>query len=209
MVDQLCTTAQIKARVNPAGVSDSVDDTLISELIDEVSAWVQNYTGRKFVADAAATYVFDTSAGYVLRIPRGIRSITSMGVATTHQPDSGGTYTTVPAADVLLRPRAQDLPEGWPAFEVWLSRGTLAGTVATFSTVQNGCTITGNFGFAAVPKDIEAVTIDAVVAAYASRKNGASSVLGAEDGALPPWSSFFGRGSPQRGTLDRYRHMPV
>ena len=205
MADQLVTTAQIKARLFPAGVSDAADDTLISELIDQVSGWIENYTGRKFVAETGATYVFDTEAGYTLRIPRGIRTITSMGVALTHQPDSGGSYTTIAAADRILRPKAQELPEGWPYFEVRFSRGTLAGTISRFANAENGCTITGNFGWATVPQDIQAVTIDAVVAAYQNRANGASSTLGADSTALPPWSTFFGRGSPQRGTLDRYR----
>lgn len=209
MADQLCTLAQVKARIMVAGVSDTLDDTLIGELIDQVSAWVQGYTGRRFTAEAAATYVFDTHPGYVLRIPHGVRTITSIGIASTHQPDSGGSYTSVPAADILLRPKAQDMPEGWPATEVWISRGTLSGTVARFSEAMNGCTITGNFGWASTPPEIAAVAIDAVVAAYQSRMNGASSVMGADSMALPPWSSFFGRGSPQRGTLDRYRYWAI
>lgn len=207
MADQLCTKAQVKARLFPNGVTDTNDDTLIDEIIEEVSAWIQGYTGRKFVAETAVTYTFDTQAGYVLRIPRGIRAITSMGVASSHQPDTAGTYTTIPAAERLLRPLTADSPEGWPPTEVRLSRA--ATTVTHFSNAENGATITGNFGFATTPKDIEAVAIDATVAAYASRKNGASSAMGADDSPLPPWAKFFGRGSPQRATLDRYRWVTV
>lgn len=204
MADKLCTKDQVKARLFPAGPADTSDDTLIDELIDQVSDWVGHYTGRKLVPDDAATYVFDTLAGYVLRIPTGIRSITSMGVAVTHQPDAGGTYTTVPAGDRMLRPKAGDLPVGWPPTQVRFSRGTLSGTVSAFGTIENGCTITGNFGFAATPPDVQAVVIDAVVAAYQNRKNGASGVIGADDQAIAPWVRFFSKGSPQRGTLDRY-----
>jgi hypothetical protein len=205
----LCDRGQVKARLMPANTTlDTADDELIDELIDQVTAWIEGYTGRRFTPETAATYTFDTSWGRVLRIPRGIRSVTTLGVATGHQPDTGGTYTTVPAGDVLLRPLPADLPDGWPATEVRLSRAS-TGTVPMFVDAENGATITGNFGFASVPKDIEAVCIDAVVAAYQSRKNGASSVLGADDAALPPWSSFFGRGSPQRGTLDRYRYVSL
>lgn len=209
MADQLVTIAQVKARINVAGVSDTDDDTLLGELVDQVSSWVQGYTGRRFMPEPAATYVFDTSAGTVLRIPHGIRAVTSVGVATVSQPDTGGNYTTVPTGDVILRPKAQDMPEGWPATELWIRYGTLSGTITQFATAQNGATITGTFGWASVPPDIQAVVIDAVVAAYQSRKNGASSVMGADGTALPPWSAFFGRGSPQRGTLDRYRYMAL
>ena len=206
MADQLCTTAQVKVRIFPAGVTDTADDTLISELIDQVSDFIEQYTGRKLVAVSSTTYVFDTMSGFVLRIPIGIRTITSMGVNNlTHQPDSGGSYTTVAATDYLLRPKVQDSPQGWPFMEVWISRGTLAGTISSFGNIQNGCTITGTFGFALTPPDIQSVAIDAVVAAYESRKNGASSVIGADEGALTPWSDFFGPHSPQRGIIDRYR----
>jgi hypothetical protein len=204
---QLVTVAQVKARIGPGiGATDTTDDALISELIAEVSAFIQEYTGRRFTPETA-TYVFDTYGGYVLRVPRGIRAITSMGVNNTqHQPDTGGSYTTVPVADQLLRPKAEAGGVEWPYTEVWISRGALAGTISRFGTVQNGCTITGDFGWAAVPQDIQGVTIDAVVAAYQTRGLGASGVIGADALAVAPWASFFGKGSPQRATMDRYRY---
>jgi hypothetical protein len=209
MSDQLCTLAQVKARVFPNGVTDTGDDTLIGELIDEVSAWIESYTGRTFIGETAQTYVLDgpQAGGFVLRVQRGVRSLTAVGIAQTDQPDTGGTYTTVTPAEVLLRPSPIDLPLGWPPTELHISR--TATTITRWPTAQNGVKLTGNFGFLAIPKDIEAVAIDATVAAYASRKNGASSVMGADGTALPPWSLFFGRGSPQRGTLDRYRVYSV
>jgi hypothetical protein len=213
MADQLCTTAQVKNRLQnaAAGVTFSATDTTtISELIDQVSGWIETFTGRKLVPEVGATYVFDTESGQVLRVPRGIRTITSMGVAPSiHQPDTGGTFTTVPAADILLRPKAVDLPIGFPPTEVHISRGVLAGTISRFGRVDNGCTITGDFGFAATPPDVQGVAIDAVVAAFQSRKNGASGVMGAEAEAITPWNAFFGRGSPQRQTLDRYRYQAI
>jgi hypothetical protein len=208
MSDQLCTTAAVKARIGIA-VADVTDDTLISELIDQVSGWVEGFTHRKLVPETAATYVFDTVASTALRIDRGIRTVSSMGVASTHQPDSGGSYTNVPVGDVILRPKPVDSPEGWPSFEVRFSRGTRSGTLSTFSRADNGCTITGNFGFAATPVEITSLTIDAVVIAYQSRKNGASGAIGDEGYQVTPWSALFGRGSPQRATLERYRAPAV
>lgn len=206
MADQLCTIAQVKARINPAGVSDVVDDAMLTEMVEQVSDWVQHFTGRKFVPDNAATYVVDTQAGYVIRIPRGIRAVTSMGInVLSNQPDTGGTYTTLSAATIMLRPASIDLPIGWPPTEIRLSRGTNS----YFATVENGATITGNFGFAATPPDIQAVTIDAVLAAYQNRKMGASGVIGAEGDAIVPWVSFFSSGSPQRATLERYRYVGI
>lgn len=208
MADQLCTIAQVKARIFPAGVTDTADDTLLTELIEQISDYIEQYTGRKLVPVASTTYVFDTTAGYVLRVPIGIRTISSLGVNNlTHQPDSGGSYTTVAAADYLLRPKVQDGPQGWPFTELQISRGTLAGTISAFGNIANGATITGTFGFAATPPDIQSTTIDAVVAAFQARKDGASGVIGSEFGALTPWSDFFGPGSPQRQIIDRYRYI--
>jgi hypothetical protein len=202
MADQLCTTAQVKARL---GVSDAVDDVVLSELIDQLTSWIEGYTGRKLVPEPAATYTFDTVAGGVLRIPRGIRTITSMGVATSHQPDTGGVYTTIPAADRLLRPLPEGNSIGWPFFQVWFSRASTA-LVHAFGNWQNGATITGDFGFALTPPDIQSVAIDGVVAAYQAMSDGASSVIGADALAIPPWKDYFGIGSPQRKVLDSYRY---
>lgn len=202
MADQLVTLAQVKRRLS-IDVGDTGDDTVLTEMIEQVSDWIQHYTGRKFVPENAATYVFDTEAGYGLRVPRGIRNITSLGVnSLSHQPDAGGSYTTISAANILLRDKiAGDGPYG----AVRLSRASSL----VFSTVENGATITGNFGFATTPPDIQAVCLDAVSAAYGVRKMGAGGVIGEDGIPVPPWSQFFTRGSPQRGTLDRYRYWGV
>lgn len=213
MADQLCTTAQVKARLQSSAggvVFTAADDTLISEVIDQASSWIEHYTGRKFVAEVGATYVFDTMPGYVLRIPRGIRTVTSMGVNNTiHQPDSSGTYTTIPAADRLLRPKAADLPIDWPSTEVWLSRGTLTGTISSFGRIDNGCTITGDFGFLTTPPDIQGVALDLSVAAYQNRKSTMGGTIGADDIGIPLSAEFFSHRTPQRNTLDRYRFQSI
>jgi len=207
LADQLATLAQVKARINPAGVSDTVDDTLITELIEQVSDWVEHFTGRKLVPVTSTTYVVDTQSGYVLRFPIGVRTVSALGVNTSaHQPDTGGSYTAVSAANILLRPTASELPSGWPATEIRISRAATTGPLR-FANIENGASVTGTFGFAATPPDIQAVTIDAVVAAYQSRKNGASGVIGADGDAIIPWVSFFSKGSPQRATLERYRYV--
>lgn len=204
MADQLVTIAQVKARINPAGVSDTVDDTMLTELVEQVSDWIQHFTGRKLVPITSTTYFVDTQNGIVLRFPIGVRTVSALALATSHQPDTGGTFPTViAAANILLRPSVSELPIGWPATEIHLSRAQ----TTVFGTWQNGASVTGTFGFAATPPDIQAVTIDAVVAAYQSRKNGASGVIGAEGDAIVPWVSFFSSGSPQRATLERYRYV--
>jgi hypothetical protein len=213
MADQLCTTAQVKARLQGSGGAGvtftAADDTLISELIDQISDNIEDHTHRKLVPVSSTTYVFDTLAGYVLRVPIGIRTITSMGVNNrTNQPDSGGSYTTVPATDYLLRPKTQDAGIGWPYTEVWISRGTLAGTIPYFGTIANGATITGTFGFAVTPPAVVGVAIEAVMAAWQNRK-GPAGTIGMDSDPILAWGSYMSRNSADRMTLDRYRYIPV
>lgn len=209
MADQLVTIAQVKSRLFPAGTADASDDALLTELVEQLSDWIEDYTHRKFVAVTSTTYTFDTARGTVLRIPIGVRAITLLEVNNqAHQPDSGGAYTTVPAADYLLRPKAQDAGIGWPFTEVRIARAA-TGSIRHFGTVENGARVTGTFGFATVPPAIQAVAIDAVVAAYNTRKGGASGVMGADDTTISPWNTFFTKGSPQRATLDRFRYVNV
>ena len=99
----LCTLAQVKARIDD---TDAIDDAVISELITNVSDWIEDFTKRRLTPDDAANYVMDSSAGSVIEIPRGFRSITSVGYALTDQPQAGGTYTTIPPASLVFRPDA-------------------------------------------------------------------------------------------------------
>jgi len=127
LADQLCTPTQVKNRLQnaQAGVTFSATDTTtITELIEEVSDWMQHFTGRRFVPITSTTYIVDTEAGYVLRFPIGVRTVSALTINTlTHQPDTGGTYpTTIAAANILLRPSGPDLPVGWPPTQIRLSR---------------------------------------------------------------------------------------
>jgi len=196
MADQLCTTAAVKTR---AGITDADDDALISSLIDGVSDWVQDFTGRKLVPDNAATYVVDTTTGPELYVRRGIRTLTTLEVAATDQPSAGGTYATVAAALCVLRPAPMYLRPGWPHDTI-----LILGSAPAFRTVINGARIVGNFGFATTPPVITELVIDAVVAALGIRGDPAAPTIGA-DGRAIAWSAFFGEGTAQLNTLLRYR----
>jgi hypothetical protein len=193
----LCTKTQVKNRLDGA---TSADDTLLDELIAEVGDWIADYTKRKLEPEAGATYVFDTSSGSELYIRRGIRAVTSLEVATTDQPDTGGTYSTISASLISLRPLAAERRVGWPADTI-----LVRGTSPVFGWALAGARVTGDFGFAAVPPAIEAVAIDAVVAAVAGRQNAAGEVLGADETATDPWARYFAKGTAQLRTLQSYR----
>lgn len=197
MVDQLTTTAAVKARL---GIADATDDALISSLIDGVSDWVADFTKRQLAPLAAQTYVVDTAAGSILDVRIGVRLVTSLGVAATDQPDVGGVYTAVDLADVLLRPVAMQRRPGWPATQV-----VVKGTAARFYQALNGARIVGDFGFPAIPPRVVELANDAVSAAYTVRRRGASGAIGPDGDTAVDWGSFFGPSSPHLSTLRRLR----
>jgi hypothetical protein len=204
MADQLVTTAQVKARLK---ITAATFDALIIELIEQLTDFVQHRTGRQLVAAAAVTYTLDTTWGSVLAIPRGIRAVTSLSVASTDQPDTGGAYTAVAAADILLRPGPILRRPGWPATEIRLLGSPIDRRVP-FRSAANGAVVVGDFGFATVPPAMQGLAIDAVVTAYVDRRAGTSGGVGAGDRAVYPWSTYFASGSPQAQLLADYRGGP-
>lgn len=198
MADQLVTLTQIKTRL---GITDTTDDTLLGELNDQSTDYIQELTGRKFVAEAGATYYVDTRPGSVIRIQRGIRTVSSLSLATSDQPDDGsGTYTAVTAADVILRPSLFARKPGWPATEIWIR-----GTTGRCTLAINGAKIVGDWGFATVPPIVQAIALDAITAAYTAKEAGDSDAIGADASPVAVWARMFSEGTAQRETLNRYR----
>jgi hypothetical protein len=173
MADQLCTTAQVKTRLS---IADATDDALISELIDQASDLISDYTGRKLVAEPAVTYTVDTARGSRIDLPRGIRVVSALAVAGSDQPDTGGTYTAVLAADILVRPSPVNRRPGWPGTYLLIK-----GAAPRLVDALNGATVTGDWGFSPTPPAIVAVAIDTVIQAYKLRKSRATGQVGADD----------------------------
>lgn len=201
MADQACTTADVKAQL---GISDATDDSYISGLIDAVTDFIQSPAGagRIVVPKTGQSFLVDTAGGSVIDVRRyGIRTITTLGIATSNQPDSGGSYTTVSAADIVLRPPELDRDPGMPATAV-----ALLGSSGRLAYAINGASFTGcAIGPATTPERVKRVAIDAVVAAYQDRRAGGSGVIGADATAGVPWSTYFAAGSPQAMILDSLR----
>lgn len=190
------TLAQIKTRL---GITDATDDTLLGELNDQSTDFIQELTGRKFVAEAGATYIVDTRPGSLIRVPRGIRTVSTLELATSDQPDTGGTYTAVAAADILLRPSPMTRRPGWPATEIWIR-----GNYGRCSLALNGARIVGDWGFATVPPIVQAIALDAITAAYTAKEAGDSDAVGADASPVAVWARMFAEGTDQRKTLARY-----
>ena len=200
MADQMVLLADVKTAL---GITDVNDDALLTSYIEDLTDWVQDRTKRKLVSEAAATYTVDTTSGSTIYVPRGIRTVTALGVASSSQPDTGGVYTAVALADVLIRPLAIDRRPGWPG-----TRILIRGSYARLANALNGATITGDWGFAATPPALRELAIDAIGAAYLNRQGGPAE--GGDQGTpIYPWTRFFAPGSPEARALDAYTYQGI
>lgn len=148
MTELLATLAELKARLGDTTLSDAA----LTDVLESVSDEIEEYAGmwlapRPTDPAAETTLLFDVerSAGAILLTSGGrrvgVRSVSAVGYATSSQPDSGGSYTSI-LSSVVLRPRpTSDEPASRLVFlspSAYFYRG--------FSTLQ----VTGSFGPAAV-----------------------------------------------------------
>jgi hypothetical protein len=159
----LCSLYDVKQALGST-VAATADDEQIIDDIRAVTRFIESHCGRWFVPRPLSgddTILFDVECSdNVLWVPKGVRSITTLGLATSDQPDSGGSYTTV--TDYLLRPTEMDRSVGWPYTRIefpWSSSNY-------FTAGHNTVSITGAFGFSEVPPDISRIGVTLVVALH-------------------------------------------
>lgn len=185
----LCSLYDVQQEL---GGTSGNDDENILEKIRQVSWAIERYIGQWMAprptnpADTT-TLTFDvpydelgwSGWGYhkSLLLDRGarlvgIRTATTVGIAYTDQPDTGGAYTSATAADVMLRP--------WPSAEGPALRLVFSnyptGAVSRFYPGRNTVSVTGSFGYAAVPADIQGVAARAVVRRFIGKGGGGTAV---------------------------------
>ena len=201
----LCTLANVKVALFPTGYTDATDDALIQLYIDAVTGEVQEYTQRQFVTDAAASdYYFDIDRpSTTLYVPQGVQSVTTLGYAKVSQPATGGTYTTVTAAYVLLRPLLKDRRGGFPADTIQISD---LDVTSRFYNGYNTVKVNGVFGFATVPAEIERLALAIVVRRWQARKGGQSDTIGPSDFGGDVLRFISGE---ERALMDRYQDPSV
>jgi hypothetical protein len=167
----LCSLYDVKQRLGFA-YTDSSEDENILEYIRQASAFIEGETERWFAprpSSGTATYLLSpTVTGRRVEVPKGIRSVTAIGYATTDQPDTGGTYTTITASEAVLTPSTIERTPGWPATGIQL----LSTSAGSFYAGLNTVTVTGSFGWEAVPADVGAAAADLAVILHRGRADG-------------------------------------
>src|SRR6266540_3365352 len=170
------TSELLKLRAN---IPDTVDDTLLEQICDEVNDWIDTFVGRSLRPFTYSNALFDgwlyprgnvTDWGRALMVPRGIRSITNLEVATT----TGGTFTSI-TADAFLRPL--DLDAARPATKIVLSDHP-TGPYFSFPGGYANIRLNGVGGPATIPNDVRAVAIAIAVRAWNGRQSGHTDIVG-------------------------------
>jgi hypothetical protein len=154
------------------GITNATDDTLIGVLCDRVNAWIEWRTRRVIAPISSVTYTYDGSGTNRLSVTAGVRAISALTVA----PSTGATPVAVPAADIFIRPVAQQRLTGWPGEEIWLSDHP-TGAVSVFSCGFGTVAVTATFGWAVIPDEITSIAVTCVAAAWARRKEGNVDVI--------------------------------
>lgn len=197
---QLCSLYDVQ---QVAGQSASgTDDELILEVIKQVSRGIENYCGRWFAPrplSGTTTLRFHTDYGFTLHIPRGIRSITTLNIATEDQPATGGTYTAATSTDYYIDPPASERTDPVNDPGLWV-RLRWNGS-STFYDAAHGAEIVGAFGYAVVPADIQGVATRAVVRRVIGKAGGPAIAVG------PNGTDFFlpDMSGADKATLDWYK----
>lgn len=168
----ICSLADVRQRLGITSATDTASDEELLEFIAEVTADITGYTGRRFVRSPLAgtsTFLFDVSeSSRTLWVPQGIANLTTLEIATTSQPESGGTYTTATSTDYMLRPVTHERAAGWPATRIVFRDGA-TGPVTAFSAGHNTVRVTGALGWATVPADVAGIAQRAVVRRFKNR----------------------------------------
>jgi hypothetical protein len=175
----ICSLWDVKQAL---GITDTSEDEDLIERIRQVGDEIHQMTGRLFVRTPASgvdTFLFDVDRhGHrtrTLRVPKGIAALTTVELATTSQPGTGGTYATVASADWMLRPLEGDRTVGWPATRLELS--DYSGTY--FYGGHNVVRLTGALGFETVPYSVQGIAQRAVIGSFLSKASaGVSAAIG-------------------------------
>lgn len=189
------TTAGLKARLFPAGVTDTADDTLMGTICDQVNGWIESPpghkglggTGRVIAPISSATYVLDGTGLSYIYFPKGIRAVTVLTIGDT----TGDTLDTVTAGDIFLRPLDHERSPGWPAFYLYLSDVPVSTVVRrTFPRARNNVSLTCTAGWTAIPDELTDVALTTATRAWHARQSGQADIVGNDDTGAPLVSRF-------------------
>jgi len=196
------TTANLKVRLG-LGTAVTDDDGLFDDVCDEVNDWIESYTWRPVGPNAGGTLTFDSyedtsDDGYCLYVRQGVRSVTSMTVATS----TGATPGTVDTDDIVILPRVQNRKPGFPGTEIRF-KDYITGPVNLFGRGYGDIVVVGDFGFEAIPPAVVEIAEVLAVRTWHARQAGQADVVGSDADGEPTVSRYVS--GKDRLTLKAYR----
>jgi len=171
------TLAELKTYLK---IDDSVEDTLLENIVEAASRSIDKIANRRFYLDTVATNrLYYTANPYRVFID-DLGSATSLVIKT--DPSEAGNYqTTLLAADYILEPvTATQKSRPWTSILIVNSgKSFSAGT-----SLRAPVSVTGFFGWPSIPDDIAQATLILSADLY-KRKDSIGGVLGlSEMGAI-------------------------
>lgn len=172
MARELCTLADVTALV-PGYTTDVDTDALLNALITSESRTFHADTGREFsaITPAVDPRLFDISSRDVRAriIPIGdCTTVTTVAI----EDQQGNTLETVASGDYILAPRIRE--EWEPVQELYFPKASA--TPATLSS-DYVLSVTGTWGFPAVPADVVQAVAKLVLVRYVADAAPAGSAL--------------------------------
>ena len=162
------------------GITAGSDQTMLDAIGSAVNDWIEEYCGRPIGPQSSITWTFDGVDAYdgwkALRIPQGIRTVSSLKVASV----TGGTLVTAGTADYGIFPRSQDRRTGWPGEEIRFY-DIVSGDVSYFWPGYANITVAGDGGWAAIPPVVSQIALDLGVRLWGGRQSGQADVLGNDE----------------------------
>lgn len=146
---------------------------LLADILVDVSGQLDAQCGRQFYripqVAGSTTRTYDGDGSDTLTIPEGIVSVTTLSVYDQQY----GTATTLSANDYVLLPRYP--APGWPYSRIAL---TGEGTYARFTTGYGTVSVTGVFGFSAVPELVHLAVLERAQEVYMQSQTREGGVVG-------------------------------
>ncbi len=139
-MNNYATLTALKARL---GITDTTDDTILGQVLDAVSQWIDNDLGRRFYTTAAdETRYYTAGDGSLLFLDDDLLSVTTLYT----DEDGDRTYErTWAATDYDLEPYNAAL-EGRP---YTMLRVTPTGSYSFPAGIRKGVKLIGKFGYCA------------------------------------------------------------
>jgi hypothetical protein len=166
----LATLAEFKAYATVRGgtsTTDTGDDAVAEDIIEQVSRYLEGETGRRFWKNSTdETRYFETNNSYRCHVDDLSAAPTSVSVDYSDD----RTYTALSTTtDYEINPPNASL-DGWPYTQIHI----LPTSSAYFPVTRRGVKVVGKFGFPAVPDDVKGLCLAIAFNNYQARSGQSS-----------------------------------